>query len=202
MPKQIEKEKLLVDYMGIKMVDGQAMDPKFKQFLSTVDGHKFWEDSNPDMDKAHPTDPKRSSLKDLSKMFDRLTKEAKDRGEDGLDRRDINRNFYKLINEYGDGLGIDQKGEKRYAKDMAVINKFGDQVNEMKAEAQIQRDLDKSKPRVAKYEEFTEYWKNIQIDAARADPDRERGELRESQWNTIFHHPDGTEERVEGYVEK
>jgi len=69
MPRQLELQKRLNETMGRKLVDGKAIDPKFRDFLERVDQDKFLADAFPDEDTPHPEDPNRTMLTDLNKMI-------------------------------------------------------------------------------------------------------------------------------------
>ena len=80
MPKALDKVKRLNEYMGYKMQDGKALDPKFRQFTETTETDEFMEQNFAQEDTPHPTEEGRTLDGDLAEMLNQLEDKAKREG--------------------------------------------------------------------------------------------------------------------------
>ena len=72
MPKLLENQKRLEDFMGLKYEDGKAHDQKFADFLKTYDVKGLENALYESVDSKHVDDPSRTKLKDLEKEMEML----------------------------------------------------------------------------------------------------------------------------------
>jgi len=98
-PRMQAEKKRLREFMGIFRVDGQPLDPKFANYLETVDPIKFMEGIMPMV--PHPTDKSRNKWEDLKKGFVKLSEKVRRRGKDLAFPHEINRILKDVNEEYG-----------------------------------------------------------------------------------------------------
>lgn len=81
MPKLLEEQERLKEFIGILVEDGQPLDREFAKFVESVDVDKFYNDYYGQLDVPHPTEAGRTFLGDLGAKMQVLTAKAQGQTE-------------------------------------------------------------------------------------------------------------------------
>ena len=165
MPKLLNDQKRLEDFMGLKYEDGKAHDHKFAEFMQVYDVSKLQDAIYKDLDHKHITDSSRSKLQDIEKQMEFLKEKAIKSGNAGVPRREIEKIIRQVKDEYANPMAKDSHGQLHAAFAKETLDKWESVEADYEAQmAQIDIDLDSD-------EEIKEYKSKIAEKLSQYDTD-------------------------------
>jgi len=133
-PKMKEDQEKLKQFMGMFIEDGKALDPKLANYLKTTDPSKFLEETFVN-DKQHPTDPKRSKMKDLYAFIDKLHERMDATGVKEFDPREM-KHFLRELSDTYDSPFRNDKTDDNFD---AYVEKQGEKFSQLEEKWEEQR---------------------------------------------------------------
>ena len=102
LPKLLDEQRRLDEYIGYKTVDGETADPHLGPAIESLDQDQYVRDLMEEANLEHPEQPGRTLLGDLEDELAKFDQQVVEQGRDQWHRNEIGKIYNSVVSQYTD----------------------------------------------------------------------------------------------------